>query len=210
MKDNSLFAIFPFIDLRRPCQSMFGKSPLGGAGGLEAQKSRSPDQTETTRRGFLKLMTGWMSALVAIALGVPLIGTIIGPSFRMKKPQWAKVGDISPLSPGQPTNMRFPLETEDAYLRETVIHEVWVIKHSPSEVTVFSPICPHLGCHYSWHPETQEFACPCHGSIYSMTGKVLGGPAPRPLDTLPTKLEKGELFVQWETFKVGIPQKIRV
>ena len=33
---------------------------------------------------------------------------------------------------------------------------------------------------------------------------------PRPLDTLPTKIEKGELFVEWETFKVGIPEKILV
>lgn len=210
MKDNLLFAIFPFIDLRRPYQRMIGRDPLGSAGGLDAQDSSSQGQRETTRRGFLKLMTGLMSALVAVALGVPLIGTIIGPSFRMKKPQWAKVGDISLLSLEQPTNMKFPFKTEDAYLRETVIHEVWVIKHSPSEITVFSPICPHLGCRYSWHPETQEFACPCHGSIYSIAGKVLGGPAPRSLDTLPMKLEKGELFVEWEMFKVGIPQKTRV
>jgi menaquinol-cytochrome c reductase iron-sulfur subunit len=168
------------------------------------------DQFDITKRGFLKLATGALTLLVGLAVGIPLIGTIIGPSFRMKKPVWAKVGDISPLSLDQPTNMKFPFKTEDAYLRETVIHEVWVIKHSPSEVTVFSPICPHLGCRYSWHPETLEFACPCHGSIYSITGKVLGGPAPRPLDTLPMRLEKGELFVEWETFKVGIPEKIRV
>jgi menaquinol-cytochrome c reductase iron-sulfur subunit len=177
------------------------------SGGL---RNSSPPPAETTRRGFLKFMTGLMSALVAVALGIPLIGTIIGPSFRQKKPQWAKVGDIDSLSLEEPTSMKFPFKTEDAYLRETVIHEVWVIKHSPSEVTVFSPICPHLGCRYSWHPETKEFACPCHGSIYSITGKVLGGPAPRPLDALPTKLEKGELFVEWETFKVGIPEKILV
>jgi menaquinol-cytochrome c reductase iron-sulfur subunit len=55
-----------------------------------------------------------------------------------------------------------------------------------------------------------EFACPCHGSIYSIAGKVLGGPAPRPLDTLPMKLEKGELFEEWEMFRVGIPRKILV
>ena len=173
-------------------------------------RSPSASQPETTRRGFLKLMTGLVSGLVAVALGIPLIGAIVGPSFRLKRPQWAKVGDIDSLSLGEPTNMKFPFKTEDAYIRETVIHEVWVIKHSRSEVTVFSPICPHLGCRYSWHSETKEFACPCHGSIYSITGKVLGGPAPRSLDTLPTKLEKGELFVEWETFKVGIAEKILV
>ena len=163
-----------------------------------------------TRRGFLKRITGLMSALVAATLTVPLIGGIIGPSFRMRKPKWVTVGDISSLATGQPTNMKFPFKTEDAYLRETATHDIWLIKHSSAEVTVFSPICPHLGCHYGWHPETSEFACPCHGSIYSLTGKVLGGPAPRPLDTLPWKLEKEVLSVQWEQFKVGTPQKTRV
>ena len=163
----------------------------------------------TSRRGFLKRMVGVLSALVAAAMTVPLVGAIIGPSFRLKKARWVKVGDISSLPLEQPTNMKFPYKTEDAYLRETVTHDIWVTKHSSSEVTVFSPICPHLGCHYAWHPETHEFACPCHGSIYSVTGKVLGGPAPRPLDALPWKMEKETLSVEWETFKVGILQKIR-
>jgi menaquinol-cytochrome c reductase iron-sulfur subunit len=163
-----------------------------------------------TRRGFLKLAVGVLSALVAAAMAVPLVGAIIGPSFRLKKARWIKVGDISSLLFEKPTNMKFPYKTEDAYIRETVIHNIWVIKHSSSEVTVFSPICPHLGCHYAWHAETHEFVCPCHGSIYSITGKVLGGPAPRPLDTLPWRMEKEELSIEWETFKVGIPKKVRI
>jgi len=166
-------------------------------------------QPEATRRGFLKLTVGVLSALVAAAMAVPLIGTILGPSFRLKKPRWAKVGDITSLAVDQPVNLKFPFKTEDAYLRETIIHDVWVVKHSSSEVTVFSPICPHLGCHYDWHADGNEFICPCHGSVYSMTGKVLGGPAPRPLDTLPWKLEGNVLSVEWEKFKVGIPQKIQ-
>lgn len=163
----------------------------------------------STRRNFLKFLIGAFSALVVLALGIPLIGAIIGSSFRSKKPQWVKAGSIASLPVDQPVNLRFAFETEDAYLRETIIHDVWVIKHSSSEMTVFSPTCPHLGCHYDWHPDEGEFICPCHGSVYSMTGKVLGGPAPRPLDALSWKLEGGALFVKWETFKVGIPQKVQ-
>jgi len=167
------------------------------------------DREGNTRRSLLKFFIGAFSGLVAVALGMPLIGTVIGPSFRLKKPQWVKVGDITSLAVNQPATLKFPSKTEDAYLRETTIHDVWVVKHSSSEVTVFSPICPHLGCHYDWHADGNEFICPCHGSVYSMTGKVLGGPAPRPLDTLPWKLEGNVLSVEWETFKVGIPQKVR-
>jgi menaquinol-cytochrome c reductase iron-sulfur subunit len=87
------------------------------------------------------------------------------------------------------------------------LHNIWAVKNSSSDVTVFSPICPHLGCRYKWHADSQHFICPCHGSVFSIDGKVLGGPAPRPLDTLPTKIENGELFVEWELFKEGISQK---
>jgi menaquinol-cytochrome c reductase iron-sulfur subunit len=166
-------------------------------------------QPAASRRGFLKRMVGVLSALVTATMVVPLVGGIIGSSFRLKRPRWADAGEIRSLPLGEPTRMKFPYETEDAFARETLIHEVWVIKHSPSELTVFSPICPHLGCHYDWHRNKQEFICPCHGSIYSIRGKVLGGPAPRPLDTLPWKLEREHLFIEWEIFKVGIPQKIR-
>jgi menaquinol-cytochrome c reductase iron-sulfur subunit len=166
--------------------------------------------TGTTRRAFLKLGTTIFSAFVAIVLAIPIIGTLIGPSFRIKKPHWSEVGDIDSVPIEQPTSLGFPYKTEDAFVRETVTHRIWVIKHSSSEMTVFSPICPHLGCYYDWHPEKNEFICPCHGSIYSITGKVLGGPAPRPLDTLLWKLENGELYVEWERFEVGVPQKIRV
>ena len=165
-------------------------------------------KSETTRRHFLKLMIGALSALVTMALAVPFVGTIIGPSFRAKKVKWVKVGDIKSLPLDQPANLKFSYKTEDAYLRETVTHSVWVMKHSSSDIMAFSPVCPHLGCHYDWHPEQKEFICPCHGSVFSIDGKVLGGPAPRSLDTLPTKSEGGELFVEWETFKVGIPRKI--
>ncbi len=168
-----------------------------------------PSQSESSRRGFLKLLVGVLSALVAIAMAVPLMGALIGSSFRSKKPHWVKVGGIASLPVNQPINLRFPFETEDAYLRETTIHDVWVVKRSSSEITVFSPICPHLGCHYDWHADGNEFICPCHGSVYSMEGQVLGGPAPRPLDTLPWRLEGDVLSVEWETFKVGIPQKTR-
>jgi ubiquinol-cytochrome c reductase cytochrome b subunit len=181
----------------------------GKPSGIDTKEESSSVNThETTRRSFLKMMTGGLSILITLALGIPLIGNLIGPSFRRRRFSWTKVGDMRSLSLGQPLRLDFSFNTQDAYIQETVTRSVWVIKHSASEVTVFSPICPHLGCHYDWHPEKKEFVCPCHRSIYSITGKVLGGPAPRSLDTLPFKVENGMLYVQWEEFKVGVPEKI--
>lgn len=171
---------------------------------------QSVEHGGNTRRGFLKLFTGALGSLVALTLGIPLVGTLVGPLFRMKKSDWAKVAEIGSLPVGQPIKLSWTDQKVDMVIREKILRDVWAIKHSSSEVTIFSPICPHLGCRYDWHPETQEFICPCHESVFSIDGKVLRGPAPRPLDTLPTRLENGAFFIEWETFKIGIPEKIPV
>ncbi len=207
MRDSS---IFPFASLWRPTHTMIGNNPSSGGKIPQAERLPAGDQKEMARRRFLRLMIGALSGLVTLALAVPLIGTIIGPSFRTKKVNWVKVGDVNSLALEQPVNLKFSYKTEDAYFRETVTHSVWVIKHSPSEMVVFSPICPHLGCHYDWHPEQKNFICPCHGSVFSIDGKVLGGPAPRPLDTFSGKIEDGILYVQWQEFRVGVSEKIAV
>jgi len=93
-------------------------------------------------------------------------------------------------------------------VEEKVEHSVWVVKKPDGSVTVFSPICPHLGCGYRWDEQTKHFECPCHASVYDIDGKVLGGPAPRPLDTLPTKMEDGKLYVKYEKFRLGIATKV--
>ncbi len=172
--------------------------------------SLSADEEGSTRRGFLKLSTGMLGSVVAVILAAPLVGTLVGTIYRTKKLQWTKVGEVDLLPLGQPVKLSWTDEKADEFIRESVERDVWAIKHSATEVTIFSPICPHLGCRYDWHPDKHEFICPCHGSLYSINGQVLGGPAPRPLDTLPGRLENGEIFVEWERFQVGIPQKIRV
>jgi len=170
----------------------------------------SAHRTGSTRREFLKLFTIGLSSLIAIVIVIPMVGILVGTIYRKKKLRWAKVAEMDSLPVGEPTKVSWRDEKVDAFIREAMERDVWAIKHSATEVTIFSPVCPHLGCRYDWHPEKHEFICPCHGSMYSITGKVLGGPAPRPLDTLPWKLEKGELYVEWESFEAGVPEKIRV
>jgi len=69
------------------------------------------------------------------------------------------------------------------------------VKNSAGEVIAFDPICTHLGCAYHWEDDQKEFLCPCHTSSFGIDGKVLGGPAPRPLDRYVTKIEGGKLLI---------------
>lgn len=55
--------------------------------------------------------------------------------------------------------------------------------------------CTHLGCAVPWVEEEKQFHCPCHGSLFNEKGEVIGGPAPRPLDTFPITIKSGEVWV---------------
>lgn len=50
--------------------------------------------------------------------------------------------------------------------------------------------CPHLGCAVAWNPAETTWDCPCHGSRFSPTGRVIVGPANR--DLTPIEPQRGE------------------
>lgn len=167
-----------------------------------------PENEAVSRRKVLAAAIGVLSALIAAVLGVPSVVSLLGRSSRPKSGRWMKVADVSSLPLGRPVSLRYQEMTERAYVRTQEMRDVWAVRTSAAEVTVFSPICPHLGCRYNWNAEANEFMCPCHGSVFSLEGRVLAGPSPRPLDTLPVKVEAGGLYVQWEIFQVGTRDKV--
>jgi Rieske Fe-S protein len=70
-----------------------------------------------------------------------------------------------------------------------------IVVAQPTQGTAaaFSAICTHMGC--TVKPAGKELHCPCHGSRYdASTGKVLHGPAPKPLPKVPVHVEGGEVI----------------
>lgn len=168
-----------------------------------------PDEFLSSRRRFLKFAIAALTFVSGLVLGLPLIRTIYR-SAPLKATAWSEVTKLASLPLNRPSNVKFQTESEDAYIRGSAMRTVWVIRHSEKDLTVFSPVCTHLGCYYAWNRKTERFECPCHASVFSISGKVLGGPAPRPLDSLPYKVENGALYVRWEEFKSGTTEKIEV
>jgi len=176
------------------------------------QNSVNPEsgQGETPRRRFLIWLLAILAAINGLIAGIPFLRSLAGTSSSAQKNQWSKVVEISCLPEGKPVDIRFMSQPEEAYLHTSVLHSVWVVKYSAGDITAFSPICPHLGCYYQWNQQSGRFECPCHASLFAPDGKVLGGPAPRSLDTLQTMIKDGNLFVKWERFKVGVTGKIPI
>lgn len=71
---------------------------------------------------------------------------------------------------------------------------IYILAQGDGTFAALSPICTHLGC--TVEIEGQRLVCPCHGSIYDRSGKVLQGPAEQPLVRFHTRVSPdGELTI---------------
>ena len=165
---------------------------------------------EMTRRGFVGWAAGIGGAFVALVLGVPAIGSLFNSAGQAEPTAFVKVADVASLPTGEPFGITFAEQAQDAYLHTLLPHNVWAVKHSDTDVAVFSPVCPHLGCQVAFDKQKNIFACPCHDSTFSVDGARLGGPAPRGLDSLPSKVKDGALLVQYVQYKPGVADKTPV
>ena len=102
---------------------------------------------------------------------------------------------------------------KDMEFRDATGKAIWTNKKDIPYLA-FSGKCPHLGCAYKWRKHKvlgQVFLCPCHLSIYDASGKVLDGPAPRPLDMLPIQVSaSGEVQIIDMEFKAGTKSQTRI
>lgn len=144
-----------------------------------AQVSGSPDIPDMGRRQFMNLLT--FGTITGTALGAlyPIVKYFIPPSsggtgggvtakdalgndivlteYLAQHP----AGDRS-LAQGLKGDPTYVVINEDQSIAEYGINAV----------------CTHLGCVVPWNAGQNRFICPCHGSQYDNTGKVVRGPAP--------------------------------
>jgi len=163
-----------------------------------------------TRRSFFAWVTRMAAAVIGVGLAVPLGGYLISPALTRRERPWIDVGGVDGLIAGQPKQLDHVMAVRDGWAESKSHKAVWAVKQPGGEVTVYSPICTHLGCGYRWDEEKRTFQCPCHGSVYDLEGKVLEGPAPRPLDKLPSKIENGRLLVIYKEFKSGVKSPVEL
>ena len=149
----------------------------------------------TTRRGFYAAAIYGLWAIITAALGLPALMYLLVPPRLRRQNDWVDAGDISQLEPGNPVEMTFRRNRVDGWKVISEKSTAWVVKLSKDQVVAYAPQCTHLGCAYHWDQEKDQFVCPCRNSLFSHEGKVLDGPAPRPLDRFQTRLEGNELMV---------------
>ncbi len=56
-----------------------------------------------------------------------------------------------------------------------------VRRDTNGKLHLLSAVCTHEGCIVTWNNADRTWDCPCHGSMFSMDGEVIHGPAVEPL-----------------------------
>lgn len=171
----------------------------------------TPDKTPAgSRRSFFTWLIAASAGLIGLSLAVPLSGYVASPALKRRDRGWVDAGPVSDLPVGEPAQRDLVMTVADGYMEVATVKGIWAVRGEPNEVTVFSPICTHLGCGFRWDGGEKKFMCPCHGSVFDPDGKVVGGPAPRPLDRLPARIENGRLLVQYKEFKSGTKSQVEI
>lgn len=158
----------------------------------------SPTAKKTTRRDFLLLTTGAVSAIGVGYFAWPFIDSM-NPAADVLAQSSIDV-DLSPIPVGQaitvvwrgkPIFVRHRTPEEIKAAEQTPLSELIDpekdqerVKKGHDQWLIVVGICTHLGCIPTGNKPTQNrgkyggWACPCHGSLYDTSGRVRRGPAP--------------------------------
>ncbi|MBT3295844.1 MAG: Rieske 2Fe-2S domain-containing protein [Verrucomicrobia bacterium] len=143
-------------------------------------EQESKDQ-KCDRRTFMT-GGGWLTALLG-AVGMAGLGSVAGLKPRVLPDPSAQ------FKIGPPQD--FPVGTVKVFEEEKV-----TICRDSEGMYAISLVCTHLGCIVTYNDSEQRFDCPCHGSKFTMLGKVTKAPAPRSLDWFKiSTLPSGQLMV---------------
>lgn len=153
---------------------------------------------ETTRRDFLFVATGMMGVVGIAGLAWPFIDQMRPDAAVRAAGQPVEI-DVSSVEPGasiivmwrgKPYFVRRLTEEEIAAVSEVTDNQLK--DPAPYEARIGGPAdeaakdwvvvaanCTHLGC----IPKVVDngadgWNCPCHGSVFDFTGRILRGPAP--------------------------------
>ena len=153
----------------------------------------------TPRRALLAKIGLFFNGILGAALAVPIVGYLLSPVTREKKPgylSWLSLGRLEQFPAGQTrfASYRNPLVNPSD--GKTADIACWVRNLDNRNFQVFAINCAHLGCPVRWFPQSGLFLCPCHGGAYYEDGARASGPPERGLFQYQYKVEDGSLFIK--------------
>jgi menaquinol-cytochrome c reductase iron-sulfur subunit len=194
---------------------------------MNSARSAPPQAEGPQRRSFLwafaAVVVGAISGLTGLAAG---IWVYLDPLMRRPTPPvragggttgpgegFIRIASLDSI-PSDGIPRRFPVIADqlDAwnFTPNQPIGAVFVRREAGDDLQIFHSTCPHAGCSVSV-AET-AFHCPCHNSSFDFRGAREArpgklNPSPRDLDQLAYEIVDGEVWVEFQDFYTGRPEK---
>ncbi len=172
---------------------------------MAAHNAMEENEDKNERRSFLGVVAGLIAGGISAVLGVTIGRFAIAPALSAGGAEaWTDVGSVADIPEGQLVKRNVIVSQDAGWGKFNSQKLIWVIRKG-EQITVFTAVCPHLGC--TVNAKNDVFICACHDSKWDVAGNSMGGPTPRGLDSLEYKVEGDVLKVRYQDFKQGIPQK---
>jgi cytochrome b6-f complex iron-sulfur subunit/menaquinol-cytochrome c reductase iron-sulfur subunit len=157
---------------------------------------------------------GTGGAVFACALAAPAAVFVTAPANQDSSggvQRWIKTVRLDTLVEAVPKKVAIIADQHDAWTltKDVELGAVWLVRHG-QKVLALSATCPHLGCAVNAVPDGSGFGCPCHTSAFDRAGHRTGGPAPRHMDELETRVDAGFVFVDFRKFRMSEAERIEV
>ena len=146
-------------------------------------KEKKPD-VDSPRRSFLNII--WL------VLGGVALAEFVAVALAFLRPRKLKARREDPdsiITAGAVE--RFKKNSVTAFVRG----KFYLVRLEDGGFLALSRTCTHLGCSIPWVEKEMKFACPCHASVFDITGNVIEAPAPRALDIYPIVIENNMVKV---------------
>lgn len=141
------------------------------------KESTPPQEAKPPRRGFLLRL--WLG-LVFLA-SAEMLWVVF--SFLKPRPAATRANAEAIITAGRAEE--FKPNSVTAFPRG----HFYLVRLEDGGFLALSRRCTHLGCTVPWQEEENRFVCPCHGSVFDISGAVVRSPAPRALDLFRVMIE---------------------
>ena len=135
------------------------------------------------RRNFLDIFFGGSLLATIAAFLYPVIRYVLPSKTAGATPNSVTAAKAGELPPNAAKVFKFG--SAPAVLVNT----------AEGTLVALSAVCTHLTCTVRYDGDTATLFCPCHNGRFDLSGNVLSGPPPRPLETFNVEISGPDVIV---------------
>lgn len=133
-------------------------------------------QPPLPRRGFLDWLLGFGFVSTALSALYPVMRYMVPPASAEPAVDTVVAGKATEFAPNSGAVIKFGSQP------------AIVLRTPDGELRAFTAVCTHLSCTVQYKSDTSQIWCACHNGYYDLSGNVVSGPPPRPLESFKVNL----------------------